>query len=38
MAMITILLESKTKTRVKHMGRDDQTYENIINELIKERE
>jgi hypothetical protein len=36
MAMITILLESKT--RVKHMGRDDQTYENIINELIKGRE
>ena len=33
MAMITILLESKT--RVKHMGRDDQTYDNIINELIK---
>jgi hypothetical protein len=36
MAMITILLESKT--RVKHMGRDDQTYDNIINELIKGRE
>ena len=36
MAMITILLESKT--RVKHMGRKDQTYDNIINELIKGRE
>jgi hypothetical protein len=36
MAMITISLESKT--RVKHMGRDDQTYDNIINELIKGRE
>jgi len=36
MAMITILLESKT--RVKHMGRNDQTYDNIINELIKGRE
>jgi hypothetical protein len=34
MAMITILLESKT--RVKHMGRDD--HDNIINELIKGRE
>jgi len=33
MAMITILLESKT--RVKHMGRNDQTYDNIINELIR---
>jgi hypothetical protein len=36
MAMITILLESKT--REKHMGRDDQAYDNIINELIKGRE
>jgi hypothetical protein len=36
MAMITKLLESKT--REKHMGRDDQTYDNIINELIKGRE
>ncbi len=34
--MITILLESKT--RVKQRGRNDQTYDNIINELIKGRE
>jgi hypothetical protein len=36
MAMITILLESKT--RVKHMGRNDQRYDNVINELTKGRE
>jgi hypothetical protein len=36
MAMITILLESKT--RVKHMGRNDQRYDNVINELTRGRE
>jgi hypothetical protein len=33
----TILIESITRERLKRIGRKDQTYDQIINELIKLR-
>lgn len=35
MAKTTILVENSTKDILKHIGRKDQTYDQLINELIK---
>ncbi|HEY7570182.1 MAG TPA: hypothetical protein VH796_02315 [Nitrososphaeraceae archaeon] len=37
MAKVTILLQTKTRDELKAIGRKDQTYDQLIVELITER-
>jgi hypothetical protein len=37
MSKTTILVESTTRELLKHIGRKDQTYDELINTLIKSR-
>gem|GEM_PF-3359744 len=37
MAKVTILLETKTRDELKALDRKDQTYDQLIFELIRER-
>lgn len=32
---VTIVIEKTTRDRMKHVARKDQTYDQLINELIK---
>jgi len=32
---VTIVIEKTTRDRMKHIARKDQTYDQLINELIK---
>jgi hypothetical protein len=34
-AMATIVVEKNTRTKLKSVGRKEQTYDDIINELLK---
>jgi hypothetical protein len=36
MSKTTILVESETRERLREIGRKNQTYDQLINELIKE--
>jgi hypothetical protein len=36
--MSTIFLEKRTRDKLRNLGRKDQTYDDIINELIQTRE
>jgi hypothetical protein len=35
MSKTTILVQSETRKRLREIGRKDQTYDQLINELIK---
>jgi hypothetical protein len=37
MAKVTILVDSSTRERLKYIGREDQTYDQIITELLDAR-
>lgn len=35
---VTIVIERTTRDRMKHVARKDQTYDDLLNELIKLKE
>jgi hypothetical protein len=35
---VTIVIERATRDRLKHLGRKDQTYDQLVNELLRLKE
>ena len=38
MSKTTILIKTTTREKLRHMGRKNQTYDQLINQLIKRKE